>query len=53
MAQPPEKPFLYLTSEQFLALTQEQRIAYRKRVEDHLAELKAIVLKAKERLKKP
>jgi len=47
-----EKLFHYLTSEQFLALTQEQRVAYHKRVDDHLAELKALMLKAKERLNK-
>lgn len=32
-----DKPFHYLTQEQFLALQPEERIAYLQRVTDHLA----------------
>jgi hypothetical protein len=32
-----DKPFSYLTSEQFLALPQDERAAYLQRVSDYLA----------------
>ena len=32
-----EKPFLYLTQEEFLALPETQRAAYLQQVNDHLA----------------
>ena len=43
-----EKPFRYLTSEQFLALSPAQRSAYLQGVNDHLA-IRAVLLKKPEK----
>ena len=40
-----DKPFRYLTSEEFLALPPEQRAAYLQKVNDHLAIRTALMSK--------
>ena len=46
-----DNPFSYLTGEEFLALPQDERVAYLQRVSDHLS-LRAAVLTEQEKPEK-